>query len=91
MDYPRLFGNRLRAMKKSAKLTQEKLAESARLNHKYLGQLERGACSRSESHPRTAAKHARQKRYEVGVLQESFADFMLSESNLHRQRRAGRT
>jgi transcriptional regulator with XRE-family HTH domain len=42
MDYSRLFGRRLRAVRKSAKLTQEKLAEAARLNPKYLGQLERG-------------------------------------------------
>lgn len=42
MDYPKLFGKRLRAARKAAKLTQERLAEAARLNPKYLGQLERG-------------------------------------------------
>jgi transcriptional regulator with XRE-family HTH domain len=42
MDYPKLFGKRLRAVRKAAKLTQERLAEAARLNPKYLGQLERG-------------------------------------------------
>jgi len=42
MDYPKLFGKRLRAVRKSAKFTQESLAEAARLNPKYLGQLERG-------------------------------------------------
>jgi transcriptional regulator with XRE-family HTH domain len=42
MDYPKLFGKRVRAVRKAAKLTQEKAAEEARLNAKYLGQIERG-------------------------------------------------
>ena len=41
MDEARLFGKRLRAVRKAARLTQEELAEEARLNPKYIGQLER--------------------------------------------------
>jgi transcriptional regulator with XRE-family HTH domain len=42
MDQVRLFGKRIRTLRKAAKLTQEKAAEEARLNSKYLGQIERG-------------------------------------------------
>jgi transcriptional regulator with XRE-family HTH domain len=42
MDQVRLFGRRIRALRKAAKMTQEKAAEEARLNSKYLGQIERG-------------------------------------------------
>ena len=42
MDQVRLFGKRIRTLRKAAKLTQEKAAEEARLNPKYLGQIERG-------------------------------------------------
>jgi transcriptional regulator with XRE-family HTH domain len=38
----KLFGKRVRAVRKAAKVTQEKAAEKARLNPKYLGQIERG-------------------------------------------------
>jgi transcriptional regulator with XRE-family HTH domain len=39
---PKLFGKRVRAVRKAAKITQERAAEKARLNPKYLGQIERG-------------------------------------------------
>lgn len=42
MDQPKLFGKRLRAIRKAAKITQERAAEEAGLNSKYLGQIERG-------------------------------------------------
>lgn len=42
MDQPKLFGRRLRAVRKAAKITQEKAAEEAHLNPKYLGEIERG-------------------------------------------------
>jgi transcriptional regulator with XRE-family HTH domain len=42
MNQLKLFGWRLRAVRKSAKLSQEETAERARLNPKYLGQIERG-------------------------------------------------
>ena len=42
MDQVRLFGKRIRTLRKAAKMTQEKAAEEARLNSKYLGQIERG-------------------------------------------------
>jgi transcriptional regulator with XRE-family HTH domain len=42
MVEPKLFGKRVRAVRKTAKITQERAAEKARLNPKYLGQIERG-------------------------------------------------
>ena len=42
MDQVGLFGKRIRTLRKAAKLTQEGAAEAARLNSKYLGQIERG-------------------------------------------------
>jgi transcriptional regulator with XRE-family HTH domain len=47
MDQPKLFGKCVKAARKRAKLTQEKLAEAAHLNPKYLGQIERGEKSPS--------------------------------------------
>lgn len=41
MDQVKLFGKRIRTLRKAAKLTQEKAAEEAHLNSKYLGQIER--------------------------------------------------
>ena len=42
MDQVKLFGKRIRTLRKAARITQEKAAEEARLNPKYLGQIERG-------------------------------------------------
>ena len=42
MNQPRLFGKRVRAIRKAARITQEKAAEAAHLNSKYLGEIERG-------------------------------------------------
>jgi len=42
MNQPKLFGKRVRAVRKAAKITQEEVAEAAHLNPKYLGQIERG-------------------------------------------------
>ena len=42
MNQPKLFGKRVRAIRKAAKITQEKAAEAAHLNPKYLGEIERG-------------------------------------------------
>lgn len=39
---PKLFGKRVRAIRKAAKVTQEEAAEKAQLNSKYLGEIERG-------------------------------------------------
>lgn len=39
---PKLFGKRVRSIRKAAKITQEDAAERARLNAKYLGEIERG-------------------------------------------------
>jgi transcriptional regulator with XRE-family HTH domain len=47
MNQPRLFGRRVKAARRAAKLTQEELAEAAHLNPKYLGQIERGEKSPS--------------------------------------------
>jgi transcriptional regulator with XRE-family HTH domain len=42
MVEPKLFGKRVRAVRKAARITQEKAAETAHLNAKYLGEIERG-------------------------------------------------
>jgi transcriptional regulator with XRE-family HTH domain len=42
MDQLRLFGRRVRAIRKTAQITQEDAAERAHLNPKYLGEIERG-------------------------------------------------
>src|SRR5690349_18555541 len=38
----KLFGRRVRSIRRAAKITQEDAAERAHLNAKYLGELERG-------------------------------------------------
>lgn len=47
MNQRKLFGKRVKTMRRAARLTQEELAEAAHLNPKYLGQLERGEKSPS--------------------------------------------
>jgi transcriptional regulator with XRE-family HTH domain len=42
MEQAKLFGRRLRAVRKAARITQERIAEQAQINPKYLGELERG-------------------------------------------------
>ncbi len=42
MNQPKLFGKRVRTIRKAAKITQEEAAEAAQLNSKYLGEIERG-------------------------------------------------
>jgi len=42
MNQVKLFGKRVRAVRKAARITQEKAAEAAHLNPKYLGEIERG-------------------------------------------------
>ncbi len=42
MDQLKLFGRRVRAIRKTAQITQEEAAEKAHLNSKYLGEIERG-------------------------------------------------
>jgi transcriptional regulator with XRE-family HTH domain len=42
MNQLKLFGARLRSIRKAARITQEGIAEKAHLNPKYLGQIERG-------------------------------------------------
>lgn len=42
MNHLKLFGKRLRSVRKAATLTQEEAAERASLNPKYSGQIERG-------------------------------------------------
>jgi transcriptional regulator with XRE-family HTH domain len=42
MSQAKLFGRRVRAVRKAAKITQEQAAEAAHLNAKYLGEIERG-------------------------------------------------
>lgn len=42
MDQPKRFGRRVRAVRRAARITQERAAEEAGLNSKYLGEIERG-------------------------------------------------
>jgi transcriptional regulator with XRE-family HTH domain len=42
MDQLKLFGRRVRAIRKTAQITQEDATERAHLNSKYLGEIERG-------------------------------------------------
>jgi transcriptional regulator with XRE-family HTH domain len=42
LRHRRIIGEAIRQRRKRAKLTQEKLAEKADLNPKYLGEIERG-------------------------------------------------
>ena len=42
MRHRKLIGDAIRLHRKAARLTQEKLAELAELNPKYLGEIERG-------------------------------------------------
>jgi transcriptional regulator with XRE-family HTH domain len=42
MNQSTLFGKRVRTLRKAARITQEKAAEAAHLNSKYLGEIERG-------------------------------------------------
>jgi transcriptional regulator with XRE-family HTH domain len=41
-SYRRIVGQKIRAYRKEAGLSQEKLAEKASLSYKYLGEVERG-------------------------------------------------
>lgn len=40
--YRRIIGQKIRAYRKQARMSQEKLAEKADLSYKYLGEVERG-------------------------------------------------
>ena len=42
LPYRRIVGQKIRAYRKQAGLSQEKLAEKASLSYKYLGEVERG-------------------------------------------------
>jgi transcriptional regulator with XRE-family HTH domain len=42
MEQEKLFGRRVRAIRKATRKTQERIAECAQINPKYLGELERG-------------------------------------------------
>ena len=39
------FGRRVRALRKAARLSQEKLAFQSELDRSYIGQIERGECN----------------------------------------------
>lgn len=41
-DQPKLFGYRVRAIRRAANITQEDAAERAKMHPKYLGEIERG-------------------------------------------------
>ena len=74
MVEPKLFGKRVRAIRKAARITQEKAAEAAHLNSKYLGEIERG-----EKRPSFEAIIALSKS--LGVLPEAFFQFDLEDND----------
>lgn len=41
-DQPKVFGKRVRTIRKAANITQEDAAERAKIHPKYLGEIERG-------------------------------------------------
>ena len=41
-DQPKLFGKRVRTIRRAASITQEDAAERAKIHPKYLGEIERG-------------------------------------------------
>ena len=42
LSHRKIVGQKIRACRKQARLTQEKLAEKADLTYKYVGEVERG-------------------------------------------------
>ncbi len=74
MVEPKLFGKRVRAIRKAARITQEKAAEAAHLNSKYLGEIERG-----EKRPSFEAIIAIAKA--LNVLPEAFFQFDLEDND----------
>ena len=74
MVEPKLFGKRVRAVRKAARITQEKAAEAAHLNSKYLGEIERG-----EKRPSFEAIIALSKA--LDVLPEAFFQFDLEDND----------
>src|ERR1700729_3587589 len=74
MIEPKLFGKRVRAVRKAARITQEKAAEAAHLNPKYLGEIERG-----EKRPSFEAIIALSKALDVPP--EAFFQFDLEDDN----------
>jgi transcriptional regulator with XRE-family HTH domain len=80
MNQPKLFGKRVRAIRKAAKITQEKAAEAAHLNSKYLGEIERG-----EKRPSFEAIMALAKALDVSP--EAFFQFDREEADERTLRR----
>ena len=74
MNQSKLFGKRVRTLRKAAKITQEEAAEAAHLNSKYLGEIERG-----EKRPSFEAIIAVAKALDVPP--ESFFQFELEDND----------
>jgi transcriptional regulator with XRE-family HTH domain len=70
----KLFGKRVRAVRRAAKFTQEAAAEASHLNSKYLGELERG-----EKRPSFEVIIALARALKVPP--EAFFEFDLEEQN----------
>jgi transcriptional regulator with XRE-family HTH domain len=75
MDDQVLFGRKVRALRKAAKLSREKLAERAEINANYLGEIERG-----EKWPSLQIIRALAKALNVSAA--GFFDFESQEPNL---------
>src|SRR6267143_2983914 len=71
-----LFGRKIRAVRKAAKLSREKLAERAGINPNYLGEIERG-----EKWPSLEIISSLAKILNVGVIR--FFDYESQEPNVN--------
>jgi transcriptional regulator with XRE-family HTH domain len=74
MNQSKLFGKRVRTVRRAAKITQEEAAEAAHLNPKYIGEIERG-----EKRPSFEAVMALAKA--LSVSPETFFQFDREESD----------
>jgi len=73
-DQPKLFGKRVRTIRRAANITQEDAAERAKIHPKYLGEIERG-----EKRPSFEAILALAKA--LGTSPAAFFQFDKEESN----------
>ena len=64
-DIQRLFGRRLKALRRSKQLTQEQLGQKAGLDYKHLGSLERGEKAPSLEGIEKLAKALKVEPYEL--------------------------
>ena len=61
----RRFGEKVRALRKAKRLTQEKLGEKSGLHHTYIGSIERAECNLSMDNIAKVAKGLEIEPYEL--------------------------